>query len=455
MQTFPESFLWGAATAAYQIEGAAAVDGRGPSIWDVFSQTPGKTFNGDNGDVACDHYHRVAGDVDLMRELNLQAYRFSVSWPRVLPAGRGAVNSPGLDFYDRLVDRLRAADIEPFVTLYHWDLPAALQMELGGWLNPDLPAIFADYADLLYERLGDRVNYWLTLNEPWCVVDGGYFAGVHAPGVRNRQWGYRVGHNLLRAHAYAVARYRASRHGRGSISFALNTEFAFPASDSPDDRAAALRAMLGFGGWFADPACFGDYPAVMRERLGDSLPIFADDDARLLKGSMDYVALNYYKSEVVRHAAGGGPLEYECVATDRPRTALDWPIAPDGFEKLLHWLAKRYPSLPIYITENGACFDDTPAADGSVNDVDRIAYLHDHLSAVRAAMADGVDVRGYLAWSLLDNFEWACGYSKRFGLIRCDYESQQRTIKSSGRWYADVIGSGQLAGRTPGRRLNV
>ncbi|MCP4247010.1 MAG: beta-glucosidase [bacterium] len=445
MSDFPSDFLWGAATAAYQIEGAARSGGRGPSIWDVFCRIPGKVADGHNGDVACDHYHRFAEDVGLMQSLNLRAYRFSISWPRILPQGRGQVNTEGLDFYDRLVDSLNEADIEPFVTLYHWDLPAALQLELGGWLHPDLPKLFADYAAVLFDRLGDRVRFWTTINEPWCVVDGGYLSGGLAPGAVNRTWAYQAAHNLLRAHAYAVAGYRGSRNGKGAITFALNMPYSEPASDTTADRQAAERAMLDFGGWFADPACFGDYPAVMRDNMGDLLPKFTPQDSELLKGSMDYLALNYYFSDVVQHIAGNGALAYRRLEQPgRPKTAMDWPIVPEGLGKLLHWLAARYPGLPIYLTENGASFDDRPDGNGFVDDQNRISFLRDHFAVVSQAIREGVDVRGHLVWSLLDNFEWSCGYHKRFGLVRCDFESLQRTVKASGRWYADVIANNRL-----------
>ena len=440
IQTFPGDFLWGAATAAYQIEGAVAEDGRGPSIWDIFCRKPASIANGDTGDVACDHYHRFRADVKLMRQLNLGAYRFSISWPRVLPQGRGPLNEQGLDFYDRLVDSLCDAGIEPFATLYHWDLPAALQMELDGWVHPDLPRIFAEYAALMFDRLGDRIRFWLTLNEPWCVVEGGYFAGDHPPGIRDRALGYLAGHNLLRAHAHAVRAYRASKHGTGSISFALNTAYSFPASDAPEDTEAAQRAMESFGGWFGDPAYSGDYPAVMRARLGAQLPEFTDKDAELLRNSMDFIALNYYTSDLVEHAPGVVPMEVKIVPQpDRGHTDTGWPIVPEGLHRLLHWISRRYPSLPIYITENGAAFAEQPDGDGYVDDQERVDYLRGHLKAARKALAEGVDLRGYFAWSLLDNFEWASGYEKRFGLIRCDYETQRRTIKASGRWYADLI----------------
>ena len=442
---FGQDFLWGAATAAYQVEGAARLDGRGPSIWDVFLDTPGRSAFGETGEVACDQYHRYREDVALMRELNLRAYRFSVSWPRVQPLGRGRINTLGLDYYDSLVDSLLANNIQPLITLYHWDLPAALQMEMAGWANPDIANIFADYAEIIFKRLGDRARYWITLNEPWCSIDGGYFHGAHAPGIRDRALGYQAGHNLMRAHAYAVARFRASRPNPGMISFAVNTTYSEPANPTPEDRAAAERAMLNFAGWFTDPPHFGDYPKVMRERLGDLLPEFTAEDSRLLRRSMDYIALNYYFSDVARHKPGNGPFEFELVPQPHlPKTTMDWPITPDGFHKLLHWFHNRYDKLPIYITENGAAMDDKPDATGFVNDLDRMSYLYEHIDRLARAKREGVDIRGYFAWSLMDNLEWSLGYSKRFGIIRCDHTTQKRTIKASGRWYARLIDSGVL-----------
>lgn len=442
---FPPSFLWGAATAAYQVEGGALADGKAPSIWDVFCAIPGKTLRGDTGEVACDHYHRWREDIDLMRRLNLRAYRLSLSWPRVLPQGRGPVNECGWDFYDRLIDGLCAAGITPMVTLYHWDLPALLQFEMGGWAHPDIAHVFADYAEQAFRRLGDRVPLWLTLNEPWVVVDGGYLHGVFPPGVKDRREAYLAGHNLLRAHAQAVARFRAHGPRGGQISFALNSAYYFPATDSTDDKAAAERAVLNFAGWFADPPWFGDYPDIMRERLGDLLPRFSDEDARLLRRSVDFIALNYYTSDFVRHAPGHGLMDYEIVTpADIPRTEMNWPILPDGLHGLLCWLSDRYGRLPVYITENGAAMPDAPDANGFVDDPDRIAYLRDHFSAAARAMRDGVDLRGYFVWSLMDNLEWTAGYTKRFGLIHCDRRTLRRTIKASGHWYARVIASGEL-----------
>ena len=449
----PDWFLWGAATAAFQIEGAARCDGKGPSIWDVFCATPGKTVRGETGDVTCDHVRRYREDVELMRRLNLGAYRFSVSWPRVMPRGRGARNPAGLDFYDRLVDELCAADIEPVPTLYHWDLPAALRDELGGWAHPDSPGLFADYSGLVADRLGDRVRIWITLNEPWCVVDGGYFSGRHAPGMVDRELGYRVGHNLLRAHAHAADRLRTGKHPAHSVTLAINSTYYFPASDAAPDVAAAERALLNFGGWFLDPVCLGDYPVVMRERLGNLLPAFTPEDRRLLQGSLDCIALNYYSSEAVRYAAGKGPMEVQSVPrSDWPQTAMGWSVVPEGLHRLLVWVDERYGGLPIYITENGAAFKDVPDERGYVDDPLRIDYLQRHLAACAAAVSEGVDLRGYFVWSLLDNLEWSEGFDKRFGIVRCDHETQKRTIKASGRWYADMIAAGGYRGLPAGRR---
>lgn len=444
---FPSDFLWGAATAAFQVEGAPRADGKGPSIWDVFLATPGRSLRGETGDVACDHYHRWQEDVALMRELGLRSYRFSVSWPRVQPTGRGPANAPGLDFYDRLVDALLAAKIVPCLTLYHWDLPAALQMELGGWQHGDLPQLFGDYAELVARRLGDRVPLWITLNEPWVVVEAGHVEGTHAPGIRDRLCRYRVAHNLIRGHAYAAARVRAAAPSV-RVSFALNTTYSYPASDEEADRAAAQRAMEGFAGWFADPMHFGTYPAVLRERLGPLLPEFTPADAALLRGSLDCLALNYYFSDVIRHAPGHGALEIESVPQKhRPHTTMNWPVVPDGLCDLLVWLHRRYSGLPIYVSENGAAFEEAPDATGYVDDAPRIAYLRDHFVSAARALAAGVDLRGYYVWSLLDNLEWSQGFSQRFGLVHCDRTTLKRTVKASGRWYAEFIATGRLNGR--------
>jgi len=436
----PSRFRWGVATSSFQIEGAAGNSQRGACIWDDFCRRPGAISDGSNGDQACDHVRRFRDDVRLMSEIGVDAYRFSISWPRVIPEGRGAVNDAGLDFYDNLIDALLAAKIEPMVTLYHWDLPSALQRDIGGWECDDIAYVFADYAELIFNRFGDRVSRWLTINEPWCVVDGGYFNGVHAPGLKDKRRGYRAGHNMIRAHGHAVARYRSCRNNTGQISFALNMHYTYPDSNDPADVTAAERAMLNFGGWFADPMYVGDYPKVMRERLGDMLPEFSPEDSRLLTRSMDYLALNYYLGDRVRHAPGAGAMELEPIPQPNlDHTEMGWPIMPDGLTRLLVWLHERYDQLPIYITENGAAFTDDVAPNGAVDDPKRIAYLREHLSAVIDAVKRGVDVRGYYLWTLMDNFEWSHGFSKKFGIVHCDCGTLKRTVKASGRWYKDLI----------------
>ncbi len=443
VRRFPDGFLWGVSTSAYQIEGATCVGGRGQSIWDAFCRQPGRILGGDNGDIACDHYNRFAEDVSLMAELGLPAYRFSVSWPRIIPQGRGPVNGEGLGFYDRLVDRLCAAGITPLVTLYHWDLPNSLQEQSGGWLDSSIAEAFADYAGMVFDRLGDRVKKWHTLNEPWCSAHSGYITGIHAPGVRDERQAYIVGHNLLRAHAHAVERYRQSDQGDGEIALALNMPYCYPASDSEEDVTAAERAMEAFGGWFGDPVFFGEYPQCMVQRLGKTLPRFTERERDLLRGSMDCLPLNYYTVDFVKNAPGNGAMETEVVPQPgRQTTEMGWLVDPEGFCKVLVWLRERYGSVPMYVAENGIALNDAPDEEGYVEDGERIQYLRDHIEAMGRAMDAGVDVRGYMVWSLMDNMEWSFGYDRRFGLVHCDRSTLKRTIKASGHWYAEFIRCG-------------
>jgi beta-glucosidase len=433
--TFPAEFLWGAATSAYQIEGSPLADGAGQSIWHEFSHTPGLVANGDTGDVACDHYRRWADDVKLMRDLGLTAYRFSIAWGRVLPSGTGRVNPAGLGFYERLVDALLAANIQPMATLYHWDLPAALDAR-GGWLNPDIAGWFAEYADIMFRALDDRVRMWVTINEPWVIVDGGYLHGKLAPGHRSRYEAPRVTHNLLRAHGSAVSAYRAS--GRHAIGLVVNLEPKYPASDRPQDLAATRRASAYMNRQFLDPVFRGEYPKAMAEIFGDAWHDLPIDNLP----AIDFLGVNYYTRGVTRYTARSYPLR--AVTVPQPSSAYTetgWEVYPDGLYDTLRWIAGRYGAIPLYVTENGAAFYDPPSAGSLVDDPLRVEYLRSHLKAVRKAIEDGVDVRGYFAWSLLDNFEWAHGYSKRFGLVHVDYATQQRTPKSSGRFYAEVIRS--------------
>ena len=445
MATFPAEFLWGAATAAYQIEGAVAADGRGESIWDRFSHTPGAVLNGDTGDVADDHYHRWRGDIALMQELGLKAYRFSIAWPRIFPEGTGAVNPAGLDFYDRLVDGLVDAGITPFVTLYHWDLPQALQ-DQGGWANPACVDAFADYAATVAQRLGDRVHHWITHNEPWVVAFVGNYQGRHAPGLRDLETALRVAHNLLLSHARAVPRLRAAAAG-SQVGITLNFSTSRPASASPEDaRAAALHDQY-LNRWFLDPLSGRGYPAELAHVFGDRFVEPLQVDLAEIAAPLDFLGVNYYFPNFLRP---GGEFGFESLpqpelsARGYELTAMGWPVVPDAFHELLSRISRDYQPAAIYVTENGAAFDDQPSG-GRIRDERRIAYLHSHLGAVHQAMADGVPVRGYFVWSLLDNFEWALGYSKRFGVVYVDYSTQARLVKDSGRWYQQVVTTNQLS----------
>jgi beta-glucosidase len=440
---FPPDFVWGAATSAYQIEGSPLADGAGPSIWHHFTHTPGKIEGGDNGDVACDHYHRFADDVRLMRDLGLQSYRFSTSWSRVLPEGTGRPNPRGLDFYSRLVDTLIEHGIAPSVTLYHWDLPAAIEQR-GGWAHADAPKWFAEYARLMFRTLGDRVPMWATLNEPWVTMDNGYVTGNHAPGRRDWAEAARVSQNLLRAHAAAVAVYRTQWPQQ--IGLVVNLVPICPATDSPADHAAANRMDAYLNRQFLDPALLGSFPEEMSEMFGKAWPGMTADELLQLREPIDFVGINYYLRLFVRDAtsdgATTGPPRAAIVAPrGRPRTALGWEICPQGLTEILAWLQSRYGEVPLYVTENGAAFDDIPLQNGSVNDVERVKYLKEHLQAAGQALRAGVHLRGYFVWSLLDNFEWHYGYSKRFGIVRVDYPTQRRTLKASARFYAEAIRS--------------
>ena len=436
---FPEGFLWGTATAAHQIEGSPLADGAGPSIWTRFAHTPGMTHNGDTGDVACDHYNRWRDDVKLMRELGLQAYRFSVSWSRILPDGTGRVNRKGLDFYSRLVDELLANGIEPLLTLYHWDLPAALD-DKGGWLNRDSADWFAEYAGVMYGALDGRVKKWVTLNEPWVITDGGYLHGALAPGHRSKYEAPIATHNLMRAHGAAVKAYRAT--GRHDIGLVVNIEPKYPASDSAEDAAAVRRAHAYMNEQYLHPALLGAYPPELAQVFGDAWPDIPQDDFALIAQPLDFVGINYYTRSVTR-ADDSYPLNAGAVRQPLGTyTETGWEVFPQGLTDLLLWFKRTYGDLPLYITENGAAFFDPAVAEGGrVRDPLRIDYLRKHLAAIHDAIAQGVDVRGYMAWSLLDNLEWSLGYSKRFGIVHVNYGTQERTPKDSARWYSGIIAS--------------
>jgi beta-glucosidase len=435
---FPDDFLWGAATSAHQIEGSPLADGAGPSIWHRFERTPGMVRDGDSGDVACDHYRRYEEDVRLMRELGLTSYRFSIAWARVLPQGKGAVNEKGLDFYRRLVDSLLANGIQPMVTLFHWDLPAALD-DRGGWLNPDIAGWFADYGETVFRTLDDRVTLWATLNEPWVVTDGGYLHGALAPGHRNLFEAPLASHNLLRAHGSAVQAYRAS--GKHSIGIVVNIEPKDPASDSPEDLAAVVRGDAYMNRQYLEPVFLGRYPEELTDVFGEAWPDFSAADLDHIRQPIDFVGVNYYTRKVTRNDPSALPVRVNGVRQKQHiYTETDWEVYPQGLADALLGIRNRYGAIPFYITENGAAFYDPPAAGPEgIEDPLRVSYLRDHLRVVRRLLADGLDVRGYYVWSLLDNFEWSLGYSKRFGIVHVDYETQRRTPKASARFYAEVI----------------
>jgi beta-glucosidase len=443
---FPPDFLWGAATAAYQIEGSPLADGAGASIWHRLSHSPGRTANGDTGDVACDHYYRYASDIDLMRELGLQAYRLSIAWGRIYPEGKGRINQAGLDFYSRLTDKLLEAGIIPNVTLYHWDLPAALD-DRGGWLNPDIAEWFGDYAATMFNALADRVPMWATINEPLVVMDGGYMNGNLAPGHRNMYEAPIVTHNLLRAHGRGVQAFRARNARDSRIGLVVNLDRKYPASDSRQDEEAVARAHAYGNEQYLDPVLLGRYPAKLREIFGDAWPDWPDEDLALIKQPLDYVGVNYYTRLVVKHDETHPPINVGVEPqVDALHTEMGWEVFPLALTHILTWLKERYGDIPLYITENGSAFMDPPEAiDGRIEDPLRVEYLRSHLHAIRDAIQQGVNLRGYFAWSLLDNYEWSHGYTKRFGIVHVNYPTQERTIKDSGRYYSRIIESNGAA----------
>ena len=449
---FPEGFLWGAATASYQIEGAAKEDGRGTSIWDTFSHTPGKVLHGDTGDIACDHYHRLDEDLDLMSEIGLQAYRFSVAWPRIQPEGRGPANEKGLDFYRRLVEGLRERDIEPMLTLYHWDLPQALEDE-GGWTSRETSERFAEYAGIVYEAFGDSVGFWITLNEPWVSSWLGHAYGVHAPGHTDPAKALSAAHHLLLGHGLAMRVMRSAGPAENRLGITMNLHPAIPARDREADAEAARRVDGQANRLYLDPVFRGEYPEDLLSYYGErgvELPPVRDGDLETISEPVDFLGVNYYFRHHIREAPGeaetsGAPQIFSdlqargIVPHDAEKTAMGWPVEPEGLEQMLVRIKDEYADLPIYVTENGRAVHDYVDPEGGVDDEERVSYLDAHFRAVREAMEQGVDLKGYMVWSFLDNFEWAEGYSKRFGLVFVDYGTQRRVPKSSARWYKEVI----------------
>lgn len=429
---FPGGFLFGAATAAYQIEGHS-FGGAGETIWDRFAKQPGKVVNSESGAVACDHYHRYEADLDLLA--GLDAYRFSTSWARVLPEGRGAVNTEGLDYYDRLVDATLARGLQPFLTLYHWDMPAALQ-DLGGWTNRDVAKWFADFSEVVIERIGDRVASVATINEPWCVSYLSHFLGHHAPGLQDIAATARAVHHVLLAHGEALERLRA--RGQKNLGIVINFEATQPATPSAADATATARFDAIMNRMFVEPVTRGTYPAQVIEGLGPHLPEKWQDDMAKISAPIDWLGVNYYTRSTIKAAPSSPWPHFEPVATDAAKTQMGWEIYPDGLSETLNRIRQDYTGdLPLYVTENGMAWADQPEA-GSVNDVERIAYIDRHLAAIRQAIADGCLIKGFFYWSLLDNFEWAFGYEKRFGLVHVDFDTQKRTPKASYTHYKQI-----------------
>ena len=439
MAQFPETFRWGVATAAYQIEGAVREDGRGESIWDRFCHTPGKIKNGETGDIACDHYHLYPQDIQLMQEMGLRNYRFSIAWPRILPGGRGQVNAAGLDFYERLVDALLKAGIEPFVTLYHWDLPQALQDEVGGWASRETSAAFANYADVVSRRLGDRVKHWITLNEPWVSSFVGNEMGVHAPGIHDSRTAWQVSHHLLLGHGLAVPILRANCGPATRVGITLNLTPVEPATDSEEDRQLAQAADGKQNRWFLDPVFRGGYPQDMLNWLAqqDLLPTIEAGDNTIIARPVDFLGLNYYHRTILHQHPDGGVQMIQPEGAEI--TVMGWEVYPPGLHALLSRLHNEYHIPAIYITENGVPFPDTLSPDGAVHDPRRLNYLREHFLQAQQAISEGVPLLGYFVWSLMDNFEWAHGYAPRFGTVYVDYPTQRRIVKDSGHWYSKVI----------------
>ena len=435
---FARDFLWGCATSSYQIEGAGAVDGRVESIWDRFAATPGKVRDGSSGAVACDHYHRWPEDFDIARDMGLNAYRFSIAWPRIFSEAGGRPNEKGLDFYARLVDGMLERGLQPWATLYHWDLPQFLQ-DRGGWAERSTVDAFLDFADAMTRRLGDRVKHWITHNEPWCTAMIGNYEGLHAPGLTDFKTALQVCHHVLLSHGKAVPLIRANVPD-AQVGLSLSLHPLRAASDSPQDEAAKLRHDGLRYRWFLDPLYGRGYPQATLDIIKDAAPAIHPGDMEAIAVPTDFLGVNYYFPETIQDAPGEGPLSVRVLKpTEAETTALGWEVAPEGLAELLARIESDYHPGPMYITENGSCYDDVVNADGEVCDVERRRYLQRHLAALRDVIDGGVPVKGYFAWSLVDNFEWAEGYGRRFGLVHIDYDTQQRTLKESGKWYRGFL----------------
>ncbi|MBN1349218.1 beta-glucosidase [candidate division KSB1 bacterium] len=438
---FPDGFLWGCGSSSYQIEGAYDLDGKGESIWDRFSKTPGKTYNGETGNSACNHYHRYAEDIDLMVELGLKVYRFSISWSRVFPQGKGSLNAKGIDFYDKLIDKLLAKNIQPFATLYHWDLPQALQ-ENGGWENRDTIKYFQDYTGEISRQFGDRIAGWVTQSEPAVASFLGHYQGIHAPGVKNLKAALQVSHHLLLSHGFAVARLRENIKNNAEIGISLNLTPSHPASNSKKDREAAERNFAHFCGWFLEPIFNKRYPEELETTYQNTglFPMIEPDDLKIIAADIDFLGVNYYMRDIVRNAPYKSIWGLETIKPpSADYTAMGWEIYPDGLHEILEFVNDCYHPKKIYITENGAAFRDNMSENGEVHDPRRVSYLRSHFAQAHRAIQKGIPLAGYFVRSLLDGFEWVEGYTKRFGIIYVDYPTQKRILKDSAHWYKKVI----------------
>lgn len=438
---FPESFVWGTATASYQVEGAVNEGGRGESIWDRYCRTPGKVNGGDTGNVACDHYHRYKEDIQLMKKLGIKAYRFSVAWPRIFPNGTGEIQEEGIQFYSDLTDELLKAGIEPYVTLYHWDLPQAMQ-DIGGWANPKMPDYFLDYCKVVFDVLGNRVRHWITLNEPYCVAFLGHYEGRQAPGIQDFSTALQAAYHLYIGHG-KVVKYFRERQMEGEIGITLNLMPRHPLDGKEENKQAVQYADGYLNRWFIEPLVYKKYPEDMIalfKRKNIKVPEFTRENMELIGEPIDFLGLNYYNDTFIRANPDKWPLEGEAVIPkEKQVTDRAWPITPEGLEEMLIRLKEEYHFQKIFITENGASFHDIVTMEHTVEDAGRKDYLKRHLIAVHHALEKGVPVAGYFVWSLLDNFEWAFGYSSRFGIVYVDFETQERIVKSSGSWYAKCI----------------
>ena len=446
---FRKDFVWGAATASYQVEGAAYEDGKGMNIWDVFCREPGHVYEGHTGDVSCDQYHRYKEDVAMMKEMGVKAYRFSLSWARIMPKGTGEVNEKGIDYYNRLIDELLANGMEPYITLYHWDLPYELQKR-GGWFNPDMPEWFAQYAKIVAERFSDRVKYFFTINEPQCVVGLGYLTGEHAPGLKMGAYEFfEIWHNVLKSHGRAVQELRANAKQEIRVGAASCGAVYYPVTEEPKDVEAARKVIFGLPDdslyscpWsialWGDPIIFGKYPESIVEKFGEYMPEMTKEDSELISQPLDFFGFNIYNGVPVRADENGDPVRVKR-APGFPRTAMQqgWPMTPECIYWATKFIYERYKK-PIYITENGMSSHDWIAVDGKVHDSSRIDYIHRYLQNLKRSAEEGADVLGYFAWSAIDNFEWSWGYSERFGMVYVDYETQERTIKDSGYFYRSI-----------------